>query len=210
MSQSAVTATSATPGSWRHFSELELTPILTAALEAFYEHGFHGTTVRDIARRVGQTVPSLYYHHDNKEGIFTALLDKGTGDTVWRVQAAAAEGGDRPDLQLVYVVEAIVLHMTHRVRLAALDTELRHLSASNRKRYAERRKKIENVVAGIVNTGVQQDIFTVPQPEETTRALLGMLHSIRGWYNPDGPLTPEDIATRYTDIALMTVGAVRR
>jgi len=64
---------------WRLYEPLELTPILTAALEAFYEHGFHGTTVRDIARRVGQTVPSLYYHHDSKEGAFVART-KGLSD----------------------------------------------------------------------------------------------------------------------------------
>ena len=192
---------------WRRYEPLELTPILAAALEAFYEHGFHGTTVRDIARRVGQTVPSLYYHHENKEGVFTALLELGTGEIAWRVKAAAADGGDRPEAQFAHVVEAIVLHMTQRSRLAALDQELRHLSPANRKRYAARRKEIETLLDAIIENGAEQGVFTVEIPEESARAVLGMCQSIARWYHPDGPLTPQELAGRYVDVALKTVGA---
>ncbi len=50
---------------------VELSPILSAALDAFYEKGFHGASVRDIARRVGVTVPALYYHYDSKEACWS-------------------------------------------------------------------------------------------------------------------------------------------
>ncbi|EHR50777.1 transcriptional regulator [Saccharomonospora marina XMU15] len=192
---------------WRHYEPLDLTPILAGALDAFYEHGFHGTTVRDIARRVGLTVPALYYHHENKEGVFTALLELGTGDVAWRVRAAAAAGGERPQQQFVNVVEAIVLHTTQRLQLSALDLELRHLSARNRRRYAARRKEIEDLLLGIVQAGVRDGVFTATVPEETARAVLGMCQSIARWYRPDGPLSPADVARRYIDIALLTVGA---
>lgn len=32
-------------------------------------------------------------------------------------------------------------------------------------------------------------MFTVAFPEETARAVLGMLQFLVRWYNPDGPLT---------------------
>ncbi|HVW41201.1 MAG TPA: TetR/AcrR family transcriptional regulator [Amycolatopsis sp.] len=200
----------ATGGDWRDFGALQLTPILEAALEVFHENGFHGATVRDIARRVGQTVPSLYYHHENKEGVFTALLEVGTGEVAWRVRTAAAEAPGRPDLQFVNVIEAIVLHMVHRKQLAALDSELRHLSAGNRRRYAARRKEVENVLRDIVETGTREGIFTPKEPAETARALLGMCQAIGRWYQEDGPLGPEQLVERYVDIALMTVGLRRR
>jgi AcrR family transcriptional regulator len=192
---------------WRRYEPQELTPILRAALDAFYEHGFHGTTVRDIARRVGQTVPSLYYHHDSKEGAFIALLEMSTGELAWRVRAAAAEGAGRPEVQFASVVEAIVLHMTHRTELATLDLELRHLSPPSRKRYAARRKEIEVLVNDIVDAGARSGVFTVTDPHETARAVLGMLQAVARWYQPGGPLTPADLAERYVQIALSTVGA---
>ena len=197
-------------GDWRRFGPFELTPILDAALEVFQENGFHGATVRDIARRAGHTTPSLYYHHGSKEGVFAALLELGTGEIAWRVRAAAGDAPDRPDLQFVNVIEAIVLHMTYRSRVAALDGELRHLSPGPRQRYAMRRKEVENVLRDIVETGTREGIFTSTEPAETARALLGMCQSIGRWYRPDGALRPGQLAERYVDIALATVGLARR
>ncbi len=77
---------------WRTLEPMELTPILSASLDAFYETGFHGTSVREIARRVGVTVPALYYHHENKEGLLIALLELSTSDVLWRSDAADADG----------------------------------------------------------------------------------------------------------------------
>lgn len=191
---------------WRRYQPLGLTPLLAAALDAFYEHGFHGTTVRDIARRHGQTVPTIYYHHESKEGVFAALLETGTSDVAWRVRAAAAEGGDRPEDQFANVVRAIVLHMTQRARLAALDSEIRHLSPPVRRRYAARRKEIEQILAGIVENGAGRGVFATRHPAETARAVLGMCQAIARWYRPDGGLTPEDLADQYVDIALLTAG----
>lgn len=200
----------ASASDWRQFGPLELTPILAAALEIFHENGFHGATVRDIARRVGVTVPSLYYHHESKEGLFEALLELGTGEVAWRVRAAAEATPDRPDLQFVNVIEVIVLHMVRRTQIAALDLELRHLSLPNRERYAARRKEIEDILSEIVDTGTRQGIFTPKDPQETVRAILGMCQSVARWYHPGGPLTPEAVAHRYVDIALMTVGVTDR
>src|SRR6476646_7080715 len=117
---------------WRRLQELELTPILSASLDAFHELGYHGTTVREVARRVGVTVPALYYHHNSKEGLLIALLELSTSDVLARAHAADTDGGDDPVRRLANVIEAIVLRMTTRARLAALAGGVRYLSTANR------------------------------------------------------------------------------
>ena len=196
--------------SWRDFGSLELSPILDAALDVFRENGFHGGTVREIARRVGMTVPALYYHHENKEGLLVALLELGTGEVAWRVRAAADEAAGRPEQQFVNVIEAVVLHMAYRLRLAVLDTELRYLSPRNRRRYSARRKAVENVLLDVIEAGVRDGVFTATDPAETSRALLGMCQSVGRWYSPGGRVSPEELAARYVDIARMAVGALAR
>ncbi|MFZ2529481.1 MAG: TetR/AcrR family transcriptional regulator [Rhodococcus sp. (in: high G+C Gram-positive bacteria)] len=195
---------------WRKLEATELTPILSAALAAFYETGFHGTSVREIARRVGVTVPALYYHHENKEGLLIALLELSTSDVLSRAHAADDDGGDDPVQRLSNVVEAIVLRMTLRSGLAAIEGESRYLSPHNRQRYREVRKGVERLVRGIVEDGAASGVFDVDDPAETTRALLGMCQSIPRWYHAEGTLTPDEVAAKYVDIALRTVGATRR
>lgn len=49
--------------------------ILDAAVSLFGERGYAGTSVRDIAERLGLTKAALYYHFPSKETILDALLD---------------------------------------------------------------------------------------------------------------------------------------
>ncbi len=47
--------------------------ILEVALELFVDQGYDGTSLRDIAKRLGVTKAALYYHFERKDDIFLAL-----------------------------------------------------------------------------------------------------------------------------------------
>lgn len=191
---------------WRVCDPVELSNILQAASEAFYEQGFHGTSVRDIASRVGVTVPALYYHHDNKEAILVAVLESAIHDLLPRGEAAIADGDGDPLHELANLVRCVALHVTVRAQLAALDSEYRYLSADARSDYAEVRKQNELLMRGVVERGVASAAFVVGDAAEATRAILGMLQAITRWYDPSRSLTPDAIADRYVALGLATVG----
>ncbi|RDI30197.1 TetR family transcriptional regulator [Rhodococcus sp. AG1013] len=201
------TAGDAPQPQWQRLEPLELTPILSAALDAFYEKGFHGASVREIARRVGVTVPALYYHYESKEGLLVALTELSTRDVLTRAHAADDAGEDDPARRLENVVSAIVLRMTDRARLAAVEGEARYLSPEAYERYRTVRKGIENLVLGIVRDGNRADAFDVEDPAETTRAILGMCQAIPRWYHTEGKLGPQAVAAKYAAIASKMVGA---
>lgn len=50
--------------------------LLDAALEAFAENGFQGTSTRDIAERAGVHHPLITYHFKNKERLWKAAADR--------------------------------------------------------------------------------------------------------------------------------------
>lgn len=50
--------------------------ILDAAQAVFSARGMEGATIRAIARRAGCDPALIYYHYDNKEALFLALLDR--------------------------------------------------------------------------------------------------------------------------------------
>lgn len=49
--------------------------ILTEALHLFLEKGYHGASMRTLAKRVGLRGSSLYNHFKSKDAIYAALLD---------------------------------------------------------------------------------------------------------------------------------------
>ncbi|MFN8037646.1 MAG: helix-turn-helix domain-containing protein [Acidimicrobiales bacterium] len=58
--------------------------IITAATELFTTQGWTGTGMRDVARRAGVAVETLYSHHPSKRALFDAVVDQ------------AAAGDDAP------------------------------------------------------------------------------------------------------------------
>jgi len=183
---------------------------MAAALDAFSENGYHGTTVRDIARRVGVTVPALYYHHESKESILLALLDTAVEHLTESCFAAVAEAGESTADRFFNLVEAIVLYMANSTKLATLDAEIRSLSPEKRAAYSKARRRIEDELVDAIQTGDAAGLFDVTSSKDTARALLGMFSAIATWYRPSGPVSPQALAERYVDIAAHTVGASAR
>jgi AcrR family transcriptional regulator len=48
--------------------------LLDAAVDLFARHGFHGTSIRDIAERAGANVAAGHYHYGSKEGLYLEVL----------------------------------------------------------------------------------------------------------------------------------------
>ncbi|MFG2043663.1 TetR/AcrR family transcriptional regulator [Dactylosporangium sp. NPDC048998] len=204
--RSTATVTPPAPA-WRRPPDLELTPILSNALDAFFEMGFHGTTVRDIARRVGITVPALYYHHENKEAILVALLDRSITQLRQLCDEALADAGDDPVRRFLNLVECLVLYMAHSTKMAYIDHEFHVLSPEHRKSYTDKRRAIERLLHDAIRDGGAAGHFDVSAPTETARALLGMIQAVATWFKPGGRHTARAVAMRYLDIAAHTVGA---
>ncbi len=191
---------------WRSYGPLDLHPILLHAMKAFNEHGYHGTSVRDIAGRVGVTVPALYYHYENKQALLATLLETSIKDVLDRCRAAAEEAGTDPLARFRGMVESIVLYMAHRRELAFLDTEIRSLEPKNRARYVALRDYLQHMLLDTVEAGVAQGVFTTPIPTDAVRAVLVMCQGVANWFREDGPLTAEEVAERHVLLTLGTVG----
>lgn len=49
--------------------------ILEVAVQVFAKHGYHGTSMNEVAEAAGVTKPVLYQHFDSKQDLYLALLD---------------------------------------------------------------------------------------------------------------------------------------
>lgn len=203
-------ATAAAHGPWHEFEPLPLTPILTAASAAFEEGGYHGASVRDIAQRVGVTVPTLYYHHGSKQGLLLALLERTMTDLSVRSERALAAAGDDPLHRIVDLVDCTVRFMCHRTATAHLDAQARYLDTEAREVYAAPRDRFERHFGAVLSQGRHEGVFSSEHPVDTTRALLGTFQSVAVWFRPDGPLAAEEVAARHVGFALDALRVERR
>lgn len=67
--------------------------VVTAALAAFAEQGFAGTSMRDIARRARIRVSSLYHYFPSKESLYEDVLARTQEE--WRALVLSVMGQDQ-------------------------------------------------------------------------------------------------------------------
>src|SRR3989442_5375726 len=66
--------------------------ILRAATALFRERGYHGSSMRTLARALRMAAASLYYHFASKQEFLFAILDRTLDDLLAGVGRAVAAG----------------------------------------------------------------------------------------------------------------------
>jgi AcrR family transcriptional regulator len=72
--------------------------ILDAATTLFAEHGYAGTSMRDLAQHLGMTSSALYYHFPAKEELLSALVGPVLDDLDRFAEQAEGAGLDQEEL----------------------------------------------------------------------------------------------------------------
>jgi AcrR family transcriptional regulator len=196
------------PDDWRTYGEQGLPRILDAALEAFAEKGYHGTTTRQLATRSGLSVPGIYHHYPSKQDILFDLMMVIIDELIERSKQAVASAGPDPRRQFDALVESLLRFHMFRSRGAMVSTsELRSLEPDNRVAYVARRDEQQRMLDKIILAGVESEQFTTPYPADAGRAIASMCVGVANWYRPDGPFSVETLLEHYLSIAESIAGA---
>jgi AcrR family transcriptional regulator len=182
--------------------------ILNAAVDNFQRLGYHGTSMRDIAKDAGITVASIYHHFPSKQRLLQDIMIRVLSDVIAETRRALMRSGSSASAQLEAVMRAWALFHTSRRSEALIGaSELRSLDDVGLRLVVALRDEQEGMFRDIVDRGVDDGEFATPYPREAVRAIITMGSSIASWYRPDGELDPEQMAERYAALALGTVGA---
>ncbi len=85
--------------------------LLDAAIEAFSENGFKGTSTRDIAERAGVHHPLITYHFKNKDQLWRAAADRVFSDFTRSLASIYAETEEPdPKKRMALLIRAYVHH----------------------------------------------------------------------------------------------------
>jgi AcrR family transcriptional regulator len=179
--------------------------ILRAATALFAERGYHGTSVRTLARELRLETASLYYHFSSKQEILFAILDRTLDELLDGLRRAVAKAEGAQD-QLRAAVRFHVLFHAHRRQEAFVShSELRSLTPANLRRVVAKRDQYEDVFRGLLTAGVRGGAFHVPDVKLTAAAILSMCTGVAMWFSDGGRLAPAAIAGRYVEIILRSV-----
>lgn len=179
--------------------------ILRAAATEFYEKGFKGARLQDIASRVGLLTGSLYYYIESKENLLFALVD-----TAFRkgLDATAEEpgiAGTGAPLRLQMFIERM-LHVLEKTEFAAVvvvQRDRKFLSSQHLAQVDAMQYQLRDHVSGIIKDGVAHGEFDADvDVDMATSSLFAMLNSTGEWAGSADPVAYEEIAAWYSRLLL--------
>ncbi|WNM24777.1 TetR/AcrR family transcriptional regulator [Demequina capsici] len=192
-------------------SALRREQILDAAVEAFSDKGFNGTSIRDVAARAHLSHTGVLHHFPDKTALLEAVLDRavhragdefeldaGDGATFMRGFVAlaardASRGVDAPETRMFRMISAEALSPTHPAH------------GYMRRWYSEVRGHATAALKDLADRGLLRI------PREDIPLAAGQIAGLRDGLDPQWLLDPDSVdlvaavrdqLRRYADIGL--------
>ncbi|HXD73447.1 MAG TPA: TetR/AcrR family transcriptional regulator [Vicinamibacterales bacterium] len=172
--------------------------ILKSASAAFRRFGYHGATVEQIAAALQMNKGNLYYYFRSKEEILFACHEY-SHDRLQELMDQTCRGTAPPEAKLRRLIHAAVHVILDELHGTALLVDLEALTPAHRRAVITRRDKFDHGMRMILEEGIATGAFKTTNPKLIGFAMLGAVNWIAKWFNPNGPSTSDEIATRFAD-----------
>ncbi|MDC0745365.1 TetR/AcrR family transcriptional regulator [Polyangium mundeleinium] len=184
--------------------------ILEVALQLFASEGFHGTSVRDIAKPLELQPSALYAHFPSKEHVLAELVRVGHEVHAVTLQAALRDAGDDPLEQICALVRAhTLLHATYPHLSVVVNEEIYALTADLAAPALAIRAQSLALVREVLVRGVAMGRFSVPDEVATAAALSAIGVRLPYWYAPSEALSLDELADVHVELSLRMLRAYR-
>ena len=175
--------------------------ILEKAARLFGRRGYHATSMRDIGDAAGILAGSLYAHISSKEDLLYEIVLRAAERFIDELTAIAAEDAS-PAERLRRAMRAHIGVVASNVDAAwAFHHEWKALTGERRHEVRRLRDRYERLWDEIV-----RDLPGSRDPRFARLLVLSAANWTYTWYRPDGPLLPDQVADRFTDLLLAGLG----
>lgn len=178
----------------------DLESVLQAAAKLFNERGYDGTSMEDLARRLGITKSAIYHHVRSKEELLRLAVDRaldGLFTVATEVDAMPGPAIDR----LEHLVRGSVAVLADRLPFVTVLLRVRGNTRIERQALV-RRREFDQLVAKLVQQAeAEGDVRPDVDPLITSRLLFGMVNSLIEWYRPRGGVGSAELADAICKVA---------
>ena len=177
--------------------------IAEVAVKLFSQHGYTGTTMRDIATAVGMLPGSLYAHIDSKETLLVEIVQTGI-ERFLAIQELLRASNDSATGRMRLAIRAHVVEAAENPeRTLVVFHQWRYLSEPNRAGAAAMRRRYAQTFSNIIADGIRDGEFS-PQLDLRIAVfgVLGALNWTPEWYAPKGPYSPSEIGEKMANFLI--------
>lgn len=180
--------------------------IIDAAAAVFAEKGYHGSSTKDIADRLGIRQGSLYYYFESKESALEEVCQIGVEGFVQRLEAILARDIS-PEEMLRAAVHNHLAPLEDRPNYVRVFQRQRHeLPPARRRKITAAAGHYEKLLQTMFERGVAAEAF---RPDLDCRlatlGLLGMCNAVSDWRDSEPDTTIWEIAENFVSVLISGV-----
>ena len=166
--------------------------LVAAAAEVFHGKGYRNATIDDIAEAAGISRPTVYKYTRSKQHLLDLMVDEVTGHMTRQLQHVM-ESGEPPQTRLREMIKNHIGSATeNRTFYAIVFSEEVELSDAGRDAFRSwahaRTQDFRVLVEECLPPGSPLDATVV------ANLVLSMLSTLFRWYDPAGPVGPDELS----------------
>lgn len=176
---------------------------MLTATRVFYEKGYEGTSIQDIANELQILKGSLYHYIRSKEDLLIQVLEAVHENMRGNLEAVQGTDADVLARIATFVEHHVTMHVDNYMAARVFVHDVNAMPADARKRIVKVRDEYEAAFRGLLVRGVADGtVCPDVNTKLSAKAILTMLNSVHLWYSPGGDLTADDIAQEYTALVV--------
>ncbi len=181
--------------------------VLKTAAQLFIEKSYGRASMNDVAQRLGITKPALYHYFQNKEQILLECYRLGSAlieETLNEIAAHCGTGVEKVEAFIYSYANVMTINFGRCVmRLDEGD-----LSLDARTEVRKYKRKIDRRLRSFIQEGINDGSITACDAKIAAFSIAGALNWICQWYEPEGALSADEIASQFA--RTLTQGLARR
>jgi TetR/AcrR family transcriptional regulator len=173
--------------------------VLREASISFNRRGYHGTSLEDVAQRLGVTKAALYYYFPNKQAVLKACFDhviREGMDNVALARRANVNGREKVKIVLSNFLEHLVSEMSVSVAMMEEDA----LPPDDLAEVKAKRDEFEEALRGFLREGIEDGSIVSCDPKLAGFVLLGAVNWVPRWFKNDGQWSSKQMAQAVTEM----------
>ncbi len=186
---------------------LKIEALFREAAVSFHRNGYTGTSLSDIAAKLGVSKAGLYYYIDTKQALLLGchMAASDAADAVLaQVPKAGLNGLEKLHMALRLHLESIMSETSSSV----LALEESALTPENFRAVAQRRDHFQAGFVNFIREGVADGSIVDCDPKLAAFTVLGGVNWAEKWYRPGGLWSAQQIARAMADMLVRSVAAV--
>jgi AcrR family transcriptional regulator len=179
--------------------------IVDAAARAIAQRGFHGMSMRELARETGHALAGFYNHFPSKQAVLFHIQKSAFEEMIASAEDALREVVAPRHRLSAFIAQHVRYVAAHPETMRVLVHEAGTLPP--RERVQVRRLKERYYDLGRAIVAELRPEADPRELEHLSYGLFGMLNWIYGWYEPSRHGTPDEVARSLDHIALRGIEA---